>query len=33
MSYQDAKRSYAALGIDAEAAMEKLKTVPVSLHC
>ena len=33
MSYQDAKRSYAARGIDAEAAIEKLKTVPVSLHC
>ena len=33
MSYPEAKEKYAALGVDTEAAMEKLKTVPVSLHC
>ena len=33
MSFQEAKANYAALGIDAEAAMEKLKNVPLSLHC
>ena len=33
MSYQEAKAKYAALGIDTDAAIEKLKTVPVSLHC
>ena len=33
MSYLEAKAKYAALGIDTEAAMERLKTVPVALHC
>ena len=33
MSYVEAKARYAALGIDTDAAIEKLKTVPVSLHC
>ena len=33
MSYQEAKERYAALGVDTDAAIEKLKTVPVSLHC
>lgn len=33
MSYAHAKAKYAALGIDTDAAMEKLKAVPVSLHC
>ena len=33
MSYQEAKARYASLGVDADAAIEKLKTVPVSLHC
>lgn len=33
MSYQEAKKKYTDLGIDVEAALEKLKTVPVSLHC
>ena len=33
MSYQEAKEKYEALGVDVEAAMERLKTVPVSLHC
>ena len=33
MSYAEAKAKYAALGIDTDAAMEKLKNVPVSLHC
>ena len=33
MSYPEAKAKYAAYGVDADAAIEKLKTVPVSLHC
>ena len=33
MSYSEAKVKYAACGVDAEAAIEKLKTVPISLHC
>ena len=33
MSYTEAKARYAALGVDTEAAMEKLLSVPVSLHC
>ena len=33
MSYTDAKKKYAALGVDVDAAIEKLKTVPVALHC
>ncbi len=33
MSYADAKVKYAALGIDTDAVIEKLKNVSVSLHC
>ena len=33
MSYSEAKAKYAALGADTEAAIEKLLSVPVSLHC
>ena len=33
MSYFDAKNAYAALGIDTEAAMQRLQQVPVALHC
>ena len=33
MSYLEAKEKYAALGIDTDAAIEKLKAVPVALHC
>ena len=33
MSYTDAKEKYAAIGIDTDAAIEKLKSVPFSLHC
>ena len=33
MSYLEAKARYAALGVDTDAAIEKLKTVPVALHC
>ena len=29
MSYNEAKEKYAALGVDTEAAIERLKTVPV----
>ena len=33
MSFSEAKDRYAAYGVDAEAAMDRLKAVPVSLHC
>ena len=33
MSYIEAKQKYAALGIDTDAAIAKLKDVPVALHC
>ena len=33
MSYEEARKRYAVLGIDTDAAMETLKAVPVSLHC
>ncbi len=33
MNYTYAKEKYAALGIDTDAAIAKLKNVPVSLHC
>ncbi len=33
MSYLEAKEKYAALGVDTEEAIAKLKSVPVSLHC
>ena len=33
MGYEKAKKAYAALGIDTDAAIEKLKTVPIALHC
>jgi len=32
-AYQIAKEQYAAIGVDTEAAMKKLKTIPVSMHC
>lgn len=31
--YQTAKAIYAAAGIDTDAAIQKMKTIPVSLHC
>ncbi len=33
MSYQEAKRIYSAFGVDTDGAIEKLRRVPVSLHC
>ena len=33
MSYLEAKAKYAALGVDTDAAIAKLKDVPVALHC
>ena len=33
MSYVEAKAKYAALGIDTDAAIAKLKNVPLALHC
>ena len=32
-AYRIAKEQYAAIGIDTEAAIKKLATVPVSMHC
>ncbi len=32
-AYQIAKEQYAAIGVDTEAAMKQLETVPVSMHC
>ncbi len=32
-AYKIAKERYAALGVDTEAAMAKLATIPISLHC
>ena len=31
--YEQAKKEYAAYGIDTEAAIKKLKAIPVSIHC
>ena len=33
MSYEAAKECYEAIGVDVEAAMERLRRVPISLHC
>ncbi len=33
MSYLEAKEKYAKLGIDTDAAIQRLKTVPIALHC
>lgn len=33
MSYKEAKAKYAAIGVDTDAAIARLKTIPVSLHC
>ncbi len=33
MSYLEAKEKYAKLGVDTDAAIQRLKTVPVALHC
>ena len=33
MSYSEAKKKYAELGVDTDAAIKTLKSVPVSLHC
>ncbi len=33
MSYVEAKAKYAAMGVDTDAAIKKLKDVPVALHC
>lgn len=32
-NYEIAKQQYAAIGVDTDAAIAKLKTIPVSLHC
>lgn len=33
MSYKEAKAKYAAIGVDTDAAIARLNTIPVSLHC
>ena len=33
MSYAEAKKRYAEIGVDTDAAIETLKNIPVSLHC
>ena len=33
MSYSEAKKKYAVLGVDTDAAMKTLAGVPISLHC
>ena len=33
MSFSEAKSRYAALGVNVEAAVEQLRSVPISLHC
>jgi L-rhamnose isomerase len=32
-AYQIAKEKYAGLGVDTEAALKKLETIPISMHC
>lgn len=32
-AYELAKEAYAAIGVDTEAAMERVKNIPVSIHC
>ena len=33
MSYLEAKKKYAAIGVDTDAAIKRLAQVPVALHC
>ena len=33
MHYSDAKKKYAAIGVDTDLALKKLKEVPIALHC
>ena len=33
MSYTEAKAKYEALGVNVDAAIARLKNVPVSIHC
>ena len=32
-SYQTSRQVYAGLGVDTETALQKLATIPISLHC
>ena len=32
-TYQTAKEQYASLGVDADAALKALESIPISLHC
>ena len=31
--YESARKIYQSIGVDTEAALERLKNVPVSMHC
>ena len=33
MSYETAKAAFADWGVDTEAALDRLKTIPISMHC
>ena len=33
MSYTEAKKKYAKIGVDTEKAIEKLAAIPISMHC
>ena len=33
MSYEEAKKKYAKIGVDTDKAIKILKDVPISLHC
>ena len=33
MSYKEAKKAYAAMGVDTDAAIKTLKSIPISVHC
>ena len=33
MSYESAKAAFADWGVDTEAALDRLKTIPISMHC
>ena len=33
MSYQEAKKAYAAMGVDTDVAIKTLKSIPISVRC
>ena len=32
-NYEKAKKEYEELGVDVEAALERVKNIPISVHC